>query len=111
LLVDYSPKVLVLHNLAVRKNRRTPKARRLTKRIVDLAGRFGVETALFTRDEIRQAFFEDGEGTKFTIANVIARRYADELGSKLPRKRKAWMPEHPNMDIFDAVALVMTFQM
>ena len=52
-----------------------------------------------------KAFFADGKGTKHTLAQIIARRFPEELGHRLPPKRRPWESEDYRMGIFDAVAL------
>jgi len=44
------------------------------------------------------------------VSEIVAKRFPDELGAKLPPKRKAWMKEHYQMGIFDAVALAVVFR-
>jgi len=40
---------------------------------------------------------------------MLAKQFPDELASRLPPKRKTWESEDSRMDIFDAVALAVTF--
>ncbi|MEI6076398.1 MAG: hypothetical protein WCS94_12525 [Verrucomicrobiota bacterium] len=49
------------------------------------------------------------KGTKQELAELLARRFPDELASRLPPKRKVWMNPDDRMDIFDAVALAVAF--
>ncbi len=63
--------------------------------------------ALFSHEHVRQVFFADGQGTKHALAEILAKRFPEELGSRLPPKRRAWMSEDSRMDIFDAVALAL----
>ena len=43
------------------------------------------------------------------MAEILAKRLPEELGFRLPPKRRAWMSEDYRMDIFDAVALALMF--
>ena len=52
-------------------------------------------------------FIPDSQGTKHMLAEIIAKRFPEELGSRLPPKRKPWMSEDFRMNIFDAVAEVI----
>ncbi|HUZ06530.1 MAG TPA: hypothetical protein VMV89_03490 [Candidatus Paceibacterota bacterium] len=52
----------------------------------------------------------DGQGTKHDLAEMVAGQFPEQLGSKLPPKRKAWMSEHYQMGIFDAVGLALAFR-
>ena len=49
-------------------------------------------------------------GTKQEMAEALAKQFPDELASRLPEKRKAWKSEDARMDIFEAVALAVAFQ-
>jgi hypothetical protein len=42
---------------------------------------------------------------------IIAKRFPEELGSRLPPERKPWMSEDSRMNIFDAVALALVFRL
>lgn len=50
------------------------------------------------------------QGTKHALAEILAKQFSEELASRLPPKRKAWMSEDYRMDIFDAVALVLVLR-
>ena len=41
------------------------------------------------------------------MAEILVKRFPEELGSRLPPKRRPWMSEDSRMDIFDAVALAL----
>jgi hypothetical protein len=58
---------------------------------------------------VRRVFFGGAGGTKHALAEIIAHRFPDELGFRLPPKRRPWMSEDSRMDIFDAVALVLAY--
>jgi hypothetical protein len=103
----YQPELLVLSDTAAKTSRRAPRIKRLTERITKLAKEQMVMVALYSREQVRSAFFEDDMETKHELATLIAHRYPEELGDRLPRKRKPWESEHSNMDIFDAVALAL----
>jgi len=51
------------------------------------------------------------KGTKQEMAELLAKKFPDELASRLPPKRKPWKSEDKRMDIFDAVALAVAFRM
>jgi hypothetical protein len=40
-------------------------------------------------------------------SGIIAKKFPDELGTRLPLKRLSWMSEPYHMGIFDAVALAV----
>jgi hypothetical protein len=60
---------------------------------------------------VLQVFIPDGQGTKHELAEILAKQFPEELGSRLPPKRKAWMSEDSRMGIFDAVALALVFRL
>jgi len=107
LLAYYNPEVLVLENTASAGSRRCPRIQALTKRIVALAEGRRIKVKQFSRRQVTFRFFADGQGTKHELAEHLAGRFPEELGFRLPPKRKAWMNEDGRMDIFDAVALAV----
>jgi hypothetical protein len=102
LIIDYEPDVLVIEDFA--RTKRGPRIRLLIQEIIDLAPKHNVGVKLFSRQEVYQVFFVDGEGTKDSLAAILAKRFPDELGIELPPKRETWESEDPKMAIFDAMA-------
>jgi hypothetical protein len=88
-------------------SRRSPRIRSLGKEIVALAENNHVFVALRSQSQVRKLFFADGEGTIYALAQILAARFPEELGSRLPPERRPWMSEDYRMDIFDAVALAL----
>jgi Holliday junction resolvasome RuvABC endonuclease subunit len=111
LIVRYQPDVMVLQDTSTKPFRRSARIRKLGKRLIALATRRKVSVALFSREQVRQVFFADAQGTKQALAEIVAKRFPEELGSRLPPKRRAWMSEDSRMDIFDAVALVLMLRL
>ena len=87
--------------------RRAPRIRELTKRIVSMCKRQDVSVSLLKREQVRRAFFGDAQGTKYALAEILAERFPDELGTRLPPKRRPWMSKDSRMEIFGAVALAL----
>lgn len=110
MIVHYQPAVMVLQDCSAKDSRRSPRIRKLSKRIIALGGRCNVRVALFSRKQVMKIFLPDGEGTKHTIAEIVAKRFPEELGFQLPPKRKLGHGENSRMDMFDAVALVLCFR-
>jgi RNase H-fold protein (predicted Holliday junction resolvase) len=108
LIAHYEPDVLVLEDASAKPVRRAPRIRELTERIVSMAKRQDVRVMLLPRKQVRRVFFADGQGTKYALAQILAERFPDELGTRLPPKRRPWMSEDSRMDIFGAVALALT---
>lgn len=105
LIAHYQPGMLVLQD--TEHSRRSARIRALSKRIITLAGTRKVRVKLFSREQVMQIFFVNAPGTKQALAEILAERFPEELGSRLPPKRRAWMSEDSRMDIFDAVALAV----
>jgi len=110
LIVHYQPGVIVLEDYSARDSRRAPRIQELGKKIVSMAKNHQVTVVLLSRQQVKRAFFPDGQGTKQALAEMQAARFPEELGSRLPAKRRPWMSEDYRMDIFDAVAQALTFR-
>jgi hypothetical protein len=93
----YHPGVLVFEDYSAKGSRRSPRIRK-------------VRVKLFSRQQVRKAFFADGQGTKDVLADMLAKQFPEELGFRLPPKRRPWMSEAYQMGIFEAVALVLIFR-
>lgn len=111
MITDYHPAVLVLENASAKGSRRSPRIRNLVEKIASLAVSRKLAVTLISREYVMRAFFIDGKGTKHTVARVLAMRFPEELGDRLPRKRRAWEGEAYRMNIFEAVALAFAQQL
>jgi hypothetical protein len=60
--------------------------------------------------KLRTVLLGDPKATKQEIAEFVAKRFPDELASRLPPKRKFYKSEDSRMDIFDAVGLVVAYK-
>ena len=107
MIAHYEPDVLVLEDASAKPVRRAPRIRALAKRLVSMSKKQDVSVILLKREQLRRIFFGDGQGTKYALAQILAERYPDELGLRLPPKRRPWMSEDSRMDIFGAVALAL----
>jgi Holliday junction resolvasome RuvABC endonuclease subunit len=107
LVSHYQPDVLALEDCSSKDSRRSPRIRRLGRSLVALARNQKIKLALFPQKQIRQTFALCGAGTKHARAEFLAQKFADEIGFRLPPKRKPWMSEDYRMDIFDAVGLAV----
>ena len=110
LIAHYQPGAMVLEDASAKGSLRYPRIRRLGQQIIKLAATHKVSVKLFSRDQVMKTFFDDGKGTKHALAEIIAKRFPEELASRLPPKRKPWVSEYYQMDIFDAVALALAFR-
>jgi RNase H-fold protein (predicted Holliday junction resolvase) len=109
LILQYQPAVLVLQDALDKHSHRSARIQTLGRQIVSLGTRHRVSVALISIERLNGAFFTDGKGTKHARAELFARRFPEELGSRLPPKRKAWMSQDSRMDIFDAVGLAVVW--
>jgi Holliday junction resolvasome RuvABC endonuclease subunit len=107
LIAHYQPAVMVIQNTS--NNRRSTRIQELGQRIVTMAGNRNLRVALFSREQVTRVFFGKGQGTKHAVAEILANRFPEELGVRLPPKRQPWMSEDYRMDIFDAVSLALAF--
>lgn len=109
IIAHYNPQVMVLEDTEAKGSRRSARIRVLTKRLIALAESREIRVVLFSQKQVRRVFFADGCGTKHALAEIIAGRFPDELGFRLPPKRRPWMSEDYRMDIFDATALALAY--
>jgi Holliday junction resolvasome RuvABC endonuclease subunit len=107
MISHYRPGVMVLEDASAKDSRRSARIRKLGQQMMALAKNHKVRVELFSRKQVRKAFFADGRGTKDSLAEILAKRFPEELGFRLPRKRRPWMSEAYQMGIFDAVALAL----
>ena len=110
LIAHYQPGILVLEDAAAKNSRRSPRIRKLGAQIIKLAATCKTGVKIFSRDQVMKTFILDSQGTKYALAEILVKRFPEELGSRLPPKRKPWMSEDARMNIFDAVALVVAFR-
>lgn len=110
LVTQYHPGVMVLQDTSTKDSRRSPRIKALSRKIIALAATHKVSVKVFSQEQVRRAFFADGQGSKYAIAEILAKRFPEELGSRLPPKRRPWMSEHYQMDIFDALALALVLR-
>jgi len=59
-----------------------------------------IRVKLFSSKKVKLELLSDEKGTKHALAESLASRFLDELGFRLPRKRRIWMSEDYRMDIF-----------
>jgi len=111
LIAHYSPGVLVLPDVTVINTRRASRIRLLGDQIIALASMYNLRVPVFSAEQVKKTFFADCEGTKYGIAEILAKRFPEELGFRLPPKRRPWMSEDYRMDIFDAVALALVYRL
>jgi len=101
----FYPSALVLEDAGTKGSRRAARIQKLTEQIAAQAKGQKVRVRLFSQAKLMQQFFPAGDGTKHDLAVLLVARYPEELGAKLPPKRKSWQSEDARLDMFKAVAL------
>jgi hypothetical protein len=109
LLGLHTPDVVVLQDTTKTGTRRVPRIQALNRRTLELAKRRGVPVRAFSRAQVREYFEEFGATTKQRIAETIA-HFIPALSLYVPPPRKPWKSEDARMGIFEAAALVWTYQ-
>ena len=102
------PDILIIEDYAGAGSRRRARIRRLIRSIKYRADKQVIETHQFSRGQLRAWFAPFGATTKHQIATKIT-AWFPELKRILPPKPKPWIPEHPAMMVFDAIAMVITY--
>lgn len=108
-LIEHSqPDTLVIEDYGARGARRSARLRRLYRAIETLAQYHNLDLYHCPQQAVRQAFAKGGAGTKYEIAQVIA-KLLPSLAYRMPRPRKTWMNEDLRMSLFDAAAQALVF--
>jgi hypothetical protein len=110
LISAHRPTVLVIEDASAEDSRRALRVQRLCRQIIALAPRHNVRVKTFSRKAINKIFFADGDGTRHERAKIVAGRFSEDVGLKLPPKRRAQDSEDRRMEIFDALALVLAYR-
>jgi Holliday junction resolvasome RuvABC endonuclease subunit len=105
LITHYQPEVLVLQDTSTKTSKRFPRIKKLSGELIALAKTQKLPVLQYSQEQIQQTYFPEGQGTKHELAQIIAGRFPEELGSRLPLKRRPWESEKAVMDIFEATAL------
>jgi len=105
LIAHYRPDVIALEAIRIKGSRRSSRVQALIREIVAMAGEENIKVKRFSRKQLNVAFLGKARGTKHAVAESLATRFSDQLSFRLPPKRRVWMSEGYQMDIFDAVAL------
>lgn len=107
LLERFAPEVLVLEAYDRETTRRAGRIARLGALVRDLADGKGIETAVYSRAEVCEAFGEVKARTRREIAEAVA-RHLEVFRHRLPPKRRPWDSEDARDGMFAAAAVVLT---
>jgi hypothetical protein len=103
ILARYEPVALALEEYE--RSRRVRRTIRLCRAIVVHAEQRGIAVHRYTRENIGAMLHP--ARTRQEVAEVVAARIG-ELQGRLPKPRKIWDGEHPNMALFCAAACAIT---
>jgi len=102
----YHPAVVVLEAFEHGAAQKADRVQRLCRAIVQLANNRGIETSVYSRAAIRTCFISVGAATRHEIATVIA-QHITAFRHRLPKARKSYTSEHPNLALFSATAVAL----
>jgi len=108
LIKRYEPRVVILEERGPQDRQRSDRIRRLLRSAAIEIRRRGKVLKRVPRTQVRSLFEGQGVKTKEGIANIIVKLFP-ELTHQLPPTRKSWMPEHPRMGMFEAIAIALTY--
>lgn len=107
--IDYfRSSIVIVLNPEGKTSRTGNRVRKLITKIVAFAKEEELPIVQYSRDQIRDVFELFGTTTKYEISQILLKEFK-ELETKSPKKRKIWTSEDPNMAIFDALSLALTW--
>jgi len=106
LLAEYRPATIVLEAFEGPGTKRHKRIRQLCRSIISLATMNRTSVRIISRDEITSCFASSRPKTRHAVATIVA-SYLAEKRHRLPRKRRAWDTEFPDMALFNAAALLI----
>lgn len=108
LIKNYQPDAIAVENCS-KGSRRASRIQTLIAQCSDMAETKGIEVRRLSRREVNLRILKHEDGTKHQIAETLSVKYSDQLGFRLPKKRRLWTSEPYQMDIFGAVALAQCY--
>jgi Holliday junction resolvasome RuvABC endonuclease subunit len=108
LLDRYQPSALALEAFEPEHAQRSGRIRKLCRGMITRAEARGIKVRLYARSEISKTFSDENAKTREEIAAAVAGRIA-VLKPRLPKPRKIWIGEHPNIALFSAAACALTY--
>ena len=109
LLFDqYRPRSVVLRQREDHKARANKDLPLVLSEIAKCAEGRSIRLCWMQGGAVKDLFAPYGYKTRFEIASAIVELF-EELSWKLPRKRKPWQNDKPNMLIFDAAGLGLAY--
>jgi len=108
LLDRYQPSVVALEAFESEHAQRSGRIRKLCRGMIGRTEARGIKVRKYTRSQIRKTFYAENARTREEIAAAVAGRVA-VLQPRLPKPRKIWIGEHPNIALFQAAACALTY--
>jgi hypothetical protein len=109
LIASNRPEVIVLSDM--KNARRDPRIKRLNRQIIAMAKKEKLSVALFSDAQVKKVLLAGEKGTRHDLAEMVAKRFPDQLAFNLPPKRQIYKSEDSRMDFFYAVALALTLRL
>jgi len=106
----YRPGALILQDVTAKESRRSPRIKVLHREMMRLAAKHRLTVNLISEKQLRSLLLGNASGTKHEMAEMLTKRFPEELAFRLPPNRRPWRSEDSRMDIFDAVALAAAFR-
>lgn len=105
-LIDlYQPGVLVLEDTEATSCRRGRRIKTLTRSLTRAAVGWNVPVLHYSAEQVNNAFNAKSKDAR--ASSII--KVLPELNPYLPKKRSLWDSPHPQMQMFDAVSLALTY--
>ena len=108
LINAHHPEAIVLEDPTASGTRRPKRIEDLVRMVAQYAQDQMLDVSVFPRATVRECFENADARTRYEIAVVIAQRNP-AFERFLPATRHRWDSEHPNMSIFAAAALALTY--
>jgi hypothetical protein len=108
LITRNRPEVIVLPEMKDAK--RAPRIKTLNRQIIAVAKANKIDVALFSYEKVKRMLLAEGKNGRHELAEIVAKKFPNELQLSLPAKRKAWKSEDSRIDFFYAVALALTLK-
>jgi Holliday junction resolvasome RuvABC endonuclease subunit len=109
LIASNRPEVIVLPDM--KNARRDPRIKALNRQIIAVAKAHRVSVALFSDAQVKKVLLAECKGTRHDLAEMVAKRFPDQLTFHLPPKRDIYKSEDSRIDFFYAVALALTLKL
>jgi hypothetical protein len=103
----YEPHLIALPDIS---DGRRSKRTQLILDIAEFAKRRKLAVEFADKEDVKDFFFAGRPATKHQLAVLLSAHFPEELGTRTPPKREAWMSEDYRMVIFTAVSLALTIR-